>query len=275
MGKLMKYDANRLWRIGRVFMIIIAGTALLSAILFGLAARMLSFSYEIAPQYVILSTTMIMGGIFLLLGGLAALVAFPIITYVNYYKSMFSDEGYLTHALPYKTEHLFYSKFFTGIIGTALLYIYAAICAFFAVILGILVAGGFGAEVPPAVDPSYPAMTVTPLQGVTVLLVILDVPVSFVMTFSVSYCIITFVSLCVRRARVIAGIGIYYGVSSVGSFLISIVAPLVTIGGLTNPGLMDLMTLLQIVFILVYHTALLLVSFFLARQLLRKKLNLE
>ncbi len=279
MGKLIRYDAMRLWRFGRIFMIILAVSALLSALLIGWALNMLYASADFNMSYSILPSMMMIAGAFLLFGGILVLAAFPFLVYAHYYKGMFSDEGYLTNVLPYKTETLFYSKFLTGTIGTALFYVYGAICGIVALILCMLVTGAFGTDTP-TVDTTYPVYVPSVLGNLAVLTAILDAIVYFFASFALVYCIITVVSLFVKKARLIAGIGICYAVSLVGSLIFDLMIPSIVTNAFLDRTMnyefySDLSSFLSIVIRLLYHIALFLVSFMLNRHLLQKKLNLE
>ena len=278
MGKLMKNEAKRILRVAMPLMIAIAAMALLAALLFGIPLRLERSDTVLNNGYSTVFVVMYTIGALCVFGCIIAAAALPFYIYSDYYKSMFTDEAYLTHVLPYKTEKIFYSKFLTGLIGTALLYVYTLVCAMVALLIGFLVSGYSGSSDVP-VEPSLPGYIVyDAFDYLTLATAIVNTIVGFAAGLAIIYAIITAVSLFVKRRRLAVGVCIYFGVNFIGSILFEVVA-LTLIAEAFSPGSSlynsGLASFLQVLFQLLYNTALFLVSFLLTRHLLNKKLNIE
>lgn len=104
LGKLLKHEFKAS---GRIIPVIYLG--LLAIFSMGFAAKQLNIPF--------LKTT---ASIFLLLGGIAAIIVTYVVIVMRYYKSLFGNEGYLTLTLPVKKSSILISKVIVAFIWLAL-----------------------------------------------------------------------------------------------------------------------------------------------------------
>lgn len=111
-AKLVKYEFKATWRI----MAILLGTLVIIT-----AAGCIYMSIPVVKdlgnyygeQYNVLRLISSLLGVFYVLFLIAAGVGSVIYIVIRYYRSMYTDEGYLTHTLPVSTAELIWSKFLT------------------------------------------------------------------------------------------------------------------------------------------------------------------
>lgn len=126
LGKLIKYEWKRIWKIPTLLLLILWGGAFISSLPF--AGPLFESNGEI-----MLILAAILWGIFIV----ASIgVSFGITIYValQFYYSMYSDEGYLTHTLPVTPRQLLIAK---GLVMT----VWDILCAL-GVVISYLIFGG-------------------------------------------------------------------------------------------------------------------------------------
>lgn len=106
LGKLIKHELRTTWKIP----VLLVGVLLVISLVAGGSLSLLLWSMEAGREWIGLPLSLIA----LLLLYYAALIAtnFGVTIYqaVHFYKSMFTDEGYLTHTLPATSHQLLLSK---------------------------------------------------------------------------------------------------------------------------------------------------------------------
>jgi len=114
LGKLFKHDMRTLSRPLRFVVLGIICLALLAAFCLAIEVRQAdSYANEWNDDYTrMLQSTMAYTGMIVLLalGMGAGIAVIAVFIFVHYYRSMFSDEGYLTHTLPVKSWEILLSK---------------------------------------------------------------------------------------------------------------------------------------------------------------------
>ncbi len=132
-----------------------------------------------------------------------------ILLFIRYYNNFFTDQGYLTFTLPVKRNHLLLSKFIIGFIFTFT----TSVISIFEVIFGLIVSEGIRTS-----DFIYAVEYVEPvnLEGVINFFISSMIFISCI-AFAVLllFVCISFASMLVKRGKLFAAIGIYYGISSV------------------------------------------------------------
>lgn len=102
LGKLFKYDWKAFWKVPAVINIVLVAMTLLGVL------SIISPFWE--SESVILVGMQFLAIALYIIAICAGLFAVSIYTAVRYYKSLYSDEGYLTHTLPVKPWQLVTSK---------------------------------------------------------------------------------------------------------------------------------------------------------------------
>ncbi len=218
--KLLKYDFKAVMRFWWIAAVASVGLAILGGgCIAVLNADKVSLTYEV------LSTLAVLALIITIVGMSAFSLLSMILCAIRYYKNLFTDEGYLTFTLPVKRVHLLNSKLITTLIIQTM----AGWLLIVDILLMLII--GFAEEV----------FTTTFLQeisdffstliregGVYLWIYLAELSVLSVLSslFSILllYACITFASIITRKAKVIAAIGIYYGVSGVVAFTVELLA---------------------------------------------------
>lgn len=160
-------------------------------------------------------------GIFLVILGLAAfMIMSQILIYVRFYRHFYTDEGYLTFTLPVRRCDLLTSKVVTAVTVTVMT---AAVVLIDGVIIAAISLGDrlFEAQLWERVWSIARDLWDTLggyliVYGIQFLLLML---VATVMSVLLLFCCITLAGIVVKKHKVLAAIGICYGVSGAISFV--------------------------------------------------------
>lgn len=280
LAKLLKYDFRSLRRFGVPIILALLVTTVLGTI------NMLTLVYNIEsmalapndPSFLQTVTTMasvgMMAVIFVAIA--AAVTGMQVLICVDFYKSLVSDEGYLTFTLPVKAQDILRSKLINAsvwslIIGVAS--VLAMVIMFFA---GIIPLVGwqefFDAFAWPNIGEEYVVDVIMML-----VLGLLIAVISFVNTQLLYFMAIFFASVIARKHKVLAAIGCVYGVNMLYGILTSIAMPIISIFaallGLRaeNPLAVTNLTMLIGCVLL---TGLNILFYYLTKYMMEKKLNL-
>lgn len=205
--KLLKYDLRSVFRFWWIVALISVGMAVLG----GFAQEILY--NDDAPQVINVVASVIVFFSYFCSMGLAVLT--QVLLFIRFYRNFFTDEGYLTFTLPVKREMLLNSKVLTGFIAMAAV---AAVCALnFSIIFAIpeyeiFRSGEFfrGIEEGMREIPNHlvgPLLTIG-IEALVIAALVLLLSVLFL------YCCITFGSMIVKKGKLFASIGMYYGIGS-------------------------------------------------------------
>ncbi len=237
-GRALKYDMKAVWKLWWVIAVSVGGLTLISSLVLRFV---ISTADKIEHASALLSFVWGAAILFLFVAVLAIFsssIGTVILVLVRFYKNFFTDEGYLTFTLPVSRAKLFLAKITNAMIWTFLHSVLITLC----VMLAMLIA-------PPATDGAIINPIVYKSIGEVLKLIFTDIPFEAVLwtllymfeailivfaSSLISICLfhmcITIGSIVAKKAKVIAGIGIYYGVNIVFSTIISILGNILTLG---------------------------------------------
>lgn len=276
-GKFFQYEFKTVSKFGVPLLI---AEALLGLFIdFSIALVLLPLVKQMPEQMQMIMG--ITGPIFLILS-ILAIAAISVVALVlllkRYYDSTMTAEGYLTFTLPVKQSDIFLAKLLNAWIWSLFFGLIVIIDLVGAVLtitfvgeINIQEWGKFFADLIAELDSSGILSLFSSWQWISiivcaVLIVIVMTPTSLMIWFSV----ITFVSVLVKKNRIIIMIVVVYGLSFLSSILMSVWQ---TICMVSNDYVM--MIMLSEWLYLVGCIALLVGGYFLNRHLLTNKLNLE
>ena len=205
--KLLKYDLRSVFRFWWIVALISVGMAVLGGF-----AQSILYNDDIPRVINVIASIVVFFSYFCMMG-LAVLT--QVLLFIRFYRNFFTDEGYLTFTLPVKRETLLNSKVLAGFIAMAAA---AAVCALnFSIIFAIpqyevFRSGEFFSGIKEGLR-EIPDHVVGPLliMGIETLVL-----AALVLLLSVLflYCCITFGSMLVKKGKLFASIGMYYGIGS-------------------------------------------------------------
>ena len=282
--KCLKYDLRAVGRIWWILAVVMMGAALLA----GVSIRAMTQSMESGSSdfVVFLSVFGMLGALICFLAMAAALTVSIIMVYWRTYTHFFTDEGYLTFTLPVKRSTLYLSKVLTAAIietATVLLFVLGI-----GLILLIAPPAENGQLINPAAYTALGEAFALLWEGVGGWLIVWGLAAIPCLLMTQLYaCGLVFLCLTIgsviaKKHKLLAGIGIYFGVTTAVSFvgqLISYflasgifsvlgyaIAAGVTVGGITVTAVLLIYALLLACMGVSLHFA--------TTHLLEKKLNL-
>lgn len=205
--KLLKYDLRSVFRFWWIVALISVGMAVLGGF-----AQSILYNNDIPRVINVIASIVVFFSYFCMMG-LAVLT--QVLLFIRFYRNFFTDEGYLTFTLPVKRETLLNSKVLAGFIAMAAA---AAVCALnFSIIFAIpeyelIRSEGFFSgfqevmrEIP---DHLVGPLIIMGIEALVLAALVLLLSVLFL------YCCITFGSMLVKKGKLFASIGMYYGIGS-------------------------------------------------------------
>ncbi|MBE6576263.1 MAG: hypothetical protein E7654_08340 [Ruminococcaceae bacterium] len=271
--KLLRYDMRAMFRYWWI--------AALSCVVFACAGGGCLSILLSDRSYPFFVTSMAGMGVALPIFGMSAFaILSSILVFIRFYRNFFTDEGYLTFTLPVGRHQLLNSKLISG---TSLL---AATIAVLLPSLLLMLAIGFGEyvftpeffrEIGEALSDMWEAIGAWSILYAAEL-ILLGLTTCLFGVLGLSVCI-TLASLLVKKAKVITAIAIYYGASSILSFVMQLLqlfglpALADLLAGTSEaaaPGIMALLLLGGICFVAIFCGLLYLFQY----RLLDRKLNL-
>lgn len=272
LGKLIKHDLRTTWRIP----VLLVGVLLIISLVTGGSIAMLIWSMEAGHEWIGLPLS-VFALVLLYYGALIAVnIGVTIYQAVHFYKSMYTDEGYLTHTLPATSHQLLISK-------AAVICIWNLVSVV-GILLSILLLGGslmacFAEEF---ADIKYSIMEVMRfglgrqmggIFGSASIMAVVSVPYSaMVIIGSIT------IGQMLRKHRVLGAIGAYFGITSVVG-MVSGVLSMVTMFA-SMAVISDAMDILSVYTPMYLIMAVIQVAagvglYFLSEYLIRKQLELE
>jgi len=270
-AKLLKYDLKSQKKFGIPLCIIILGLSLVCAVDLFFLIRTFSLTDPtmFAEMFMILGAIALM---FMFYGMLICASLIEVFIYIEFYKSLCTDQGYLTFTLPVKKSHIFLSKVTNSCI-------WSVIC-FAAVIIGIGIivgAGVIGAASAGLLDggASGGEDFYTPdISFGTVALLLLFLLTSFLNSKLLIFMVIFFASVITKKNKGIVAIGMVLGVNLVYSTFYAFIGFVVSaiVGVSTSSPAASFNISLLIYNILLIGSGVL--YYFLTLRMMEKKLNL-
>lgn len=224
-GKLLKHDFKAVFR---YWWLLLPAVPVLSVAI-GLAIRLLLTTELAVGEYPIIEILLILFISFAFVALAASTLVTPILSLVRFYKHFYTDEGYLTFTLPVRRRTLFLSKIVNASIFNAmyfLLMVFSVSAALVCALPSDILADFFS-----AFGKMLDGLKLLGAWNVVYFVewIALFVAIDLFATLLLYLCV-TIGALVVRKAKLVVGLAIYYGVntaiSSVLQILTSIVLPL-------------------------------------------------
>ena len=219
-AKLLKYE----WRATRGFLGLLSLICLSAALVGGLSMRYLVWVSELDTQEDVAIVLSVLTMIFAFIAIVICCVAMELYAVWRFYKSRFTDEGYLTFTLPVTTHQILLSSFVNCLISM--------VCALAALMVGYLVLLLLGFS---ALDNFFPSLwEVLPLAmenlwrlfsgetGAFLTQLTLGVVTGVLNSTVVMMLAVTIGSILAKKHKVLAAIGVYYGINMVMSLITSV-----------------------------------------------------
>ncbi len=213
--KLLKYEFRALLKLWCILSAILLAASVVCGGIFSFSA-------------VIENGALLILSIFLMMGWMFALFGYAVVTTiliaVRFYRTLFSDEGYLTFTLPVKKTHILNSKIIFGVVFqvSSFVVMIISLLAFFSLMSNEY----FGAsDILNIFSTIFPQPIGFDTWSILFLLEMLIYYIigSFLSTLLLYFCIILACTLT-KKARIITAIGIYVGANSILSFFTSILS---------------------------------------------------
>lgn len=291
-GRALKNDMKAVWHLWWIIAASVGGLSVISSfVLRFLIANadktdgntLLSFLWGAALLFFMVSVIAIF----------ASTIGTVILVLMRFYKNFFTDEGYLTFTLPISRAKLFLAKIVNAVIWEALHVALLAVCVLVACLLAPVPERG--SLINPVIYTQLFELLRVIFDGITfeafmwIALYVTEIVIMIFVSSLISICLLHFCitvgSIIAKKAKVIAGIGIYYGINLVFSTAISIIGTMFMLGLMggfihyfTGIASADggLATVAVILFMVIAVLATVAVALYLITlDLIRKRLNLN
>ena len=287
LSKLIKYDFRAIGKVGKPMLLILCGVivlGMLNAWATGVLVMEVTSQVEVEPVTTLLLMTSVVMDVLILFAIAASGVTILIMAVVHFYKSLLTDEGYLTFTLPVKPSELLLSKLISGSVWQL---IYFAV-----ILLGFLLIFTFGIGMS-VMLPAWQAGQLSELiQGMqsgfafvelaldemfdpySIVVLVYQYLVMMIYTQLLYYASVFFGAVISKKNRVLASVLCIAGGYMINSIVTSAVNIFVEIFGLIALDTMS--TYMGVTFSLnaIFFTAMSVGLFFLTRYMMDKKLNL-
>lgn len=205
--------------------------------------------------------------IFLILALVAYGVGSELLLLYRFYKSKFTDEGYLTFTLPVTSRQIFLASFLNMAIWMAIIGLVIMLSVGMMVLVSIVTSGVFNYVDYSEIRESF-SMMLESLDGENLVwLSPIAGLVSFVYSLVMMMTSVSVGAVLAKKHKLLAAFGIYYGISMVSGILNSLLSMVMTFSA--SPS-MNVLYLGQIGIQAVLAVG----GFFLSTYLMEKKLNL-
>ena len=269
--KMLKHDMRAMWHTAMPMLLV---TGIVSVICCG----MLYFTFSFAENAESLFGALALVGSFYVIG-VCAVFALPIIisvfVLVRYYKSLFSDEGYLTMVLPMESTTLINEKILYTLIWWGIGAASIVLGLFVSVILPIMLYDGemlittiefmeslFGMFIEPGYDTAINILNIFVIAAKCIENAVLTVAA------------ITVGAMVMKRRKLLGAFLFYFGITFVRENVITMVESIADIV-LVKVTESSLGIVLALIFSLSISVAITLVSYFVMRNVFTKKFNIE
>lgn len=207
---------------------------------------------------------------FAIFGLMAYALGARILLLYRFYKSKFTDEGYLAFTLPVNSRQIFLATFLNqlawGIIS-------GFVVALAILMMVLIAASGEGISLGSILEEAKTTYSMAGVSGGYVALSVLTGLVGVVTGYVTSLTCVVIGAVLARKHKILAAFGAYYALSIVTGILSTVLVSLVTLNATSIQEAESFMMASQVVQ-LVLHLALAVGGFFLSTYLMEKKLNL-
>lgn len=121
LGKLLKHEWKSTWKIGAILLGCLAAITLVGCISLRMPFIYNAMSGETGMRFGFLDFMGMISLVLYILALVGASYALIIYLGVHFYRSMYTDEGYLTHTLPVTVNQILISKILNGVLWTLLI----------------------------------------------------------------------------------------------------------------------------------------------------------
>lgn len=276
--KLMKYDVRAILKIWWIIALSSVGLTVVGSFFMRFAIQNLD-GESLASFLAVLA---MIAGIFALFAAFASIALTAVLTHYRFYKTLYTDEGYLTFTLPVKRETLIFSKTLNTFIWHVLHAVLLIICIFIAM---LIISTEPDSSVFEFIGSAF--SLIWDVFGAWTPVLALELLILFACMGAFS---IVLVELCVtigaivaKKQKLLAAIGIYYIVNMVITFVseIAIMAGgtlmlhgfVLIIDQLSYTAIMAVISLVVLIFIAAVASATL-ICYFVMLDKVKNKLNL-
>lgn len=219
-AKLLKHEWRASFRALAPLSLAALGAGLLGGILIKLTDRV--GEYEETADALLVGLSLLLVAVVLVL--VAYGVAVQIILVVNFYRSRFTDRGYLTFTLPVKTRHIFLSSAVNMMIWTAISAVVIIAAVGILAAFGIATVGDLDLEdvfgrVYNSVQEAYSDLYDTRGYVITS---VLSAAVSFVFAPFMAITCVTIGAVAAKKHKILAAFATYYIISVIVSIVQSV-----------------------------------------------------
>lgn len=245
LGKLFVHEMRALAKPAGIMLGIMLLAGIIGIATFAMADVMSDgFTYSSSPLasngYIMLFMVTAFCG-FVVWAGAVALFVFIV---MRFYRTMFTDEGYLTLTLPVPTGALVAAKFLAAYLLMAVAALLAI--ALYSGMLGVLDSGGSMAAttmILSLLSGTFGIMSNSEVASVA--LGTLSMLVGIGYNLALAFGSLTLGAWWARRHKVAAAVGVYVGISWLLSLVFSIVSVIVAMGGMSAVGALGVVTVFQ------------------------------
>lgn len=219
-SKLLKYD----WWATRGMLGLLCVICLGAALAGGGTMRYLVWASEQTPEPTLLIVVNAMAMIAYMLSIAVCGVAGLFLHIWRFYKSRFTDEGFVTFTLPVTTHQLLLSSLLNTVIGMVLLCLTICLCVPLWLLVGCSGIPGFL----PALREAWPRLLEVLRSAIRqeemkyLWIMLLNIVLGFAEGLVMVMLSVTIGSVIAKKHKILAAVGCYYGISMLLSFLIGI-----------------------------------------------------
>lgn len=280
LAKLMKYDFRAFKKYGFPMLFCMLGAIVVGMLNSWVMGAIFTGAEENGSALMVLMRVVCMlFGVAIVFALYGCVMAIMILSLVHFYKSLVTDEGYLTFTLPVKANRILLSKVLNGALWHLIIGV-VAIVGIFVVVFGMIMSSDGRAELATlfANIPEIFQMMLGETAVVTGILYLLLIIAGVVYSQMLYYMVIFFASVVSKKNKVLVSIGCIIGAYFASSLISSIVTVFVSIfveviasaGKISDAAVINLMLSIYLV-LLIGASAL---FYFLTIHMMKKKLNL-
>ncbi len=277
LGKLLKYDMRSLRRILLPLVLGAPAVALLCAMALRLTIA-LSIAESQNPAFIALTMTTSLFVTVSIIAVIASPVVAVIFIMMHFYRSLYSDEGYLTFTLPLKTHDILNSKIISGVVWVVISSVSFLASGAIIVMLGTTTDTLLNTGVLQVLSELAKEMLFgAPASAYAVIMCVNAVSsqVFLITTLALS---ITIGSIISKKHKALSGVAIYYLLNSASSFLsgtVSFLFTLAAFNGSENFAALTYTTMSAPLVGIIFNFGLSAAAYIACCYLMKNRLNLE
>ena len=233
-SKLLKYD----WRATRGILGLLCAISLGAALAGGGTMRYLIWASDYNRESTLLIVVNVMAMIACFLSICVCGAAGLFLHIWRFYKSRFTDEGFVTFTLPVTTHQILLSSLLNTVIGMVLLGLTICLCIPLWLLVGFSGVEGFFPALWKLL-PQIPQMFSEIFRKEEMKYfwaMLVNIPVGFLAEIVVLMLSVTIGSIIARKHKILASVGCYYGINLVLSFVSSVCSLAMAFAAEANAG---------------------------------------